>query len=114
MKTLFLSCIISFMVTFPTANATSWTQESAYWVLYHFSDFAFGKPVASVFVHTGISRGAQPSCRGRGFVPHAYWEAIENIPLVRSNQHFFGKKRFLISTGTCQNPSLGPIAQYWV
>lgn len=109
--------IIPFFVAFATLSsawATSWKQETVYWVQYNFSDYAFGKPVASVQVHTGILRAAEPRCRGRGFESHSYWESVDDLQMVRINQHFFAKKKFHATTNPCQAPVIGPMAQYWV
>jgi hypothetical protein len=109
--------LLSFLALFTTLSsawATSWKQETVYWVQYHFSDYAFGKPVASVLAHTGILRAAEPRCRGRGFESHSYWESVDDLEMVRTNQHFYAKKKFHATTNPCQAPVVGPLVQYWV
>jgi hypothetical protein len=94
--------------------SSSTLQESIYWVNYHFTDEAWGKRISRVWIHTGVLRGPEPRCLGRGFEVHPNWESVQHLAMTKKGNHFFAKHRFEVPTGKCQAPSLGPIVQYWI
>lgn len=93
----------------PRALATWYGTESTYAVTYHFTAEAWGKPVASVAVHTGV------------LVEHRdgrEWQSVQHLAMQRDGDHYTARATLVGSAGGGSGAEytldLGPVAQYWV
>ena len=91
------------------AGATSFHEDFTYYVRYHFNATAWDKPVAAVYVHTGVLVQASVPRGGQYF-----WEAVQHFPLALKDGHFFGKAMLRAYSAYEYQYVQGPRVQYWV
>jgi len=101
---------LALLLASSSALASGYSANVRATVAFQFDRHAFGKDVASVFVHTGLA--IESSSR-----QDSTWMDVQNIPMVESRNGFFGKAILdgFYSTNSGGGTSVAGIwAQYWV
>ncbi len=91
--------------------ATSWHGRKVYLIQAHYSAEAFGKEVASVMVHSGVSVKEQNWGLSSD---KTYWVDVQDHQLTRYDRHFQSTFLLHAQDGKFMPSILGPVVQYWV
>lgn len=97
------------IATISSAHATTEAGQFVFFAKYNFSKVAFGKPVKSVMIHTGVL--VQPGCSSSS---GAYWDNVQDKVMFDAVDHFQAEDvKFVTRANEC-NSVKGVIVQYWV
>ncbi len=109
----FLRCFAAFLLFLSSHSfATSWKSDIVYFVRAHYSAVAFGKPVQSVMVHTGVLEQDGPGWMGAREI--FYWTDSKDIFLQQKGDHFAGQYLLEASSSKFGPFVKYPVVQYWI